>query len=559
MSKALAALETLRDVAGRLPEMTEEQKLEMAVEAAAKKHTVDKRGRRKSDRTESIEIFHDTRKTANSGPVDLMELMKNPPEGYEPRVWDPVTKQTLMRKGQIGSLAGPDKGGKTRIAVSLMTAMLDPTGKTPFLRYYVVDPLKEDQVVIHLALEEDETDMFAAWSPYLRADPKMAERVISISYSGVSVNLLAEEIRDQVSADIYEEVEKREKRLGRELNIGALVIDPLFSMAQGDYNKDPRLATDVFNDVLKRWAKDELGSEVVLVLAHTSKEGGKFGSEGMIYGSIGWASKMHFLWYVQKDIKQDDYRLFGANRGRADTYGHAQHLYMLGEESGDPEELWGQLEVRPEEADEAARERVEGRTGVVGARGLSKTQVLRAKLEERLRDADGEPVGLSTIVEELSSEVGRLEVAGMTVKFASSPSAISKVLKTIVEDGLAATDLVAVPGTSPAKTQHAWKATPTLLRGGTPVEGTMAAIAAAAAADIKAELEEASKVAADIKASDARERAKHVVEVKDNPILEDGTKVDRRTGEIIEVAKPPSTPAPEAPKILDESKVERDD
>jgi hypothetical protein len=281
----------------------------------------------------------------------------------------------------------------------------------------------------------------------------------------------------------------------------------------------------------------------------------------MIYGSIGWASKMHFLWYVQKDIKQDDYRLFGANRGRADTYGHAQHLYMLSEEAGDSEELWGQLEVRPEEADEAARERVEGRTGVVGARGLSKTQVLRAKMEERLKDEDGDSVGLSVILEELSSEAGRLEVAGMAVKFATSPSAVSKVLKTMVQDGLATVDLVAVPGSSPAKTQHAWKATPVLLRGGSPVEGTMAAIAAAAAADIKAELEEASRLASGNKAPGAKkkERERDVIEVFDNPLLEDGTKVDRHTGEIIEVAAPPSTPAPPAPRVLDESKIVRDD
>lgn len=429
MANALAAVETLQRVAEILPTLTDDQKETLKIRQEADKQKILKAGRRQAEAEESVEIFHESRATANSGPVDLAALLINPPAGYEPRVWDPVSKQVLMRKGQIGSLAGPDKGGKTRIAVSLMYALLDPTGKTPFLRYYTVEPLRSDQLVVHIALEEDDADMFAAWGPYLKNNPSFADRVISISYSGVNVNMTAAEIRAEIASDIFKEVFKREQRTGKSYDIGAVVIDPLFAMAQGDYNKDPRLATDVFNQVLKSWCKDQLGAEIVLVLAHTSREGGRMGSEGSIYGSIGWASKMHFLWYVLKDQKQDDYRLFGANRGRADTYAFPQRLYMLTEEAGDPEELWGQIEVRPEEGEEAAKERASGKTENREAKPR-KTAVLTVKVIGLLAEAGerGESMTQAQILHAISTEAAVLTSRGEDVPFSASQSSISKVI-----------------------------------------------------------------------------------------------------------------------------------
>lgn len=453
LATAMAAVDTLDKIAAILPTLTEDQKTTVRIEQEAAKQKILKAGRRKADAIEAVEIFHESRRTANSGVVDLRAMMDSPPEGYEERVWDPVSKQVLMRRGQIGSLAGPDKGGKTRIAVSLMSALLDPSGGTPFLGYYCVAPLREDQVVVHIALEEDNADLYGAWGPYLREHPDRADRVVAISYSGVNVNMTATEIRDEVARDIWLRIETMEEKAGHDLHIGAIVIDPLFAMAQGDYNKDPRLATDVFNQVLKAWCKDQLGAEVVLVLAHTSREGGRMGSEGSIYGSIGWASKMHFLWYVLKDQKQDDYRIFGANRGRADTYAFPQRLYMLTEDEDSVK--FGQVEVRPEEGEEAAQERSNGRVAGSGYRGPSKMAVLKDKLTERMMGVK-DPVMARTLIDELQSEAGRLEVAGVPVTFASSKASVSKVLKQMVEDGTL--DAVDLP--DPTRKDHttpAWK------------------------------------------------------------------------------------------------------
>lgn len=436
MMTAMAAVATLEKIAEVLPTLTEEQKTSVKIQQEADKQRILKAGRRKADGLEAVEIFHESRQTANSGAVDLKAMMASPPKGYEERVWDPVTKQVLMRHGQIGSLAGPDKGGKTRIAVSLMNALLDPTGGTPFLRYYAVEPLKKNQVVVHIALEEDETDMFAAWGPYLREDTSKADRVIAISYSGVNVNMTAGEIREEISKDIFRQLLEREKRLGIELDIGAIIIDPLFAMAQGDYNKDPRLATEVFNNVLKAWCKDSLGAEVVLVLAHTSREGGRMGSEGSIYGSIGWASKMHFLWYVLKDQKQDDYRIFGANRGRADTYANPQRLYMLAEETGDPEEYWGQVEVRPEEGAEAMEERSSGKSQDQRKK-VSKMMGLRIWLMDRMAHGAGTPGPWKhhELLDELRNEEALISGRGEDVPFAASGSSLSKVITALEADG----------------------------------------------------------------------------------------------------------------------------
>lgn len=437
MANALAAVDVLEKIALVLPTLTEEQKTSVKIQQEADKQRILKAGKRRADGVEAVEIFHESRQTANSGPVDLKAMMASPPKGYEERVWDPVSKQVLMRHGQIGSLAGPDKGGKTRIAVSLMNALLDPTGGTPFLRYYACQPLKKNQVVVHIALEEDETDMFAAWGPYLREDTAKADRVIAISYSGVNVNMTASEIREEISKDIFRQLLEREKKLGMDLDIGAVVIDPLFAMAQGDYNKDPRLATEVFNNVLKAWCKDSLGAEVVLVLAHTSREGGRMGSEGSIYGSIGWASKMHFLWYVLKDQKQDDYRIFGANRGRADTYANPQRLYMLAEETGDPEEYWGQVEVRPEEGAEAMEERSSGKSPADARKKISKMMGLRIWLMDRMAHGKGTPGPFkwSELLEELKQEEAITAGRGEEVPFASSGASVSKILTALEADG----------------------------------------------------------------------------------------------------------------------------
>ena len=517
LTAALAAVETLNKISEVLPTLTEEQKTTVRIEQEAAKQRILRAGKRKADAVEAVEVFHESRQTANSGPVDLAALMVDPPAGYEERVWDPVSKQVLMRKGQIGSLAGPDKGGKTRIAVSLMSALLDPDGKTPFLGYYSVKPLSKDQVVVHIALEEDDADLYGAWGPYLREHPDRADRVIAISYSGVNVNMTAESIRDEVARDIFAQLKRVEDRAGHAMDIGAVVIDPLFAMAQGDYNKDPRLATDVFNHVLKAWCKDQLGAEVVLVLAHTSREGGRMGSEGSIYGSIGWASKMHFLWYVLKDQKQDDYRIFGANRGRADTYAFPQRLYMLTEDE-DPVK-YGQVEVRPEEGEEAAMERASGRA-LAQAKGPSKMAVLKAKVTDRVKS---DPVMARTILEELADEVGRLEVAGVPVTFAHSKASVSKVLKQLTDEGVLVTEDVADP-TRKDHTTPAWKRNPDA---GRAADGT------------------------DLMPPSRRDADLVTVGEGSATGLPAGTVVNRRTGEVVgtlPAEEAASEPAPERPE-----------